>query len=102
MINSHCKRKNFGGALKLYDSMLRSGISPDLIVYSIMIDCFFKDGKLEQGYHLLNESLVKGIKLDAVMFGMIMDSLVKVGDLGKLIEVHSRMLREGNSPTIGY
>ncbi|KAF8671037.1 hypothetical protein HU200_050316 [Digitaria exilis] len=67
------KNGRFDSSFKLYDEMIREGLSPDPFTYSTLLSgCM----KLKQGYTkamgLINEMKSRGIQMDSVIYGTLL------------------------------
>uniref|UniRef100_A0A0D3EQ70 Pentacotripeptide-repeat region of PRORP domain-containing protein n=1 Tax=Oryza barthii TaxID=65489 RepID=A0A0D3EQ70_9ORYZ len=85
------KNGRFDSSFKLYDEMIREGLSPDLFTYSTLLSgCM----KLKQGYtkamELVNELNSRGFQMDSV----ILTTLLKVYSKGGLFEKARELLTE--------
>lgn len=56
-MNGLCKNGNLDKAFELKDKMMKNGVKPSLITYSVLINGFMKSGKYDEANSVLDEML---------------------------------------------
>uniref|UniRef100_A0A0E0JK54 Pentacotripeptide-repeat region of PRORP domain-containing protein n=1 Tax=Oryza punctata TaxID=4537 RepID=A0A0E0JK54_ORYPU len=95
------KNGRFDSSFKLYDEMIREGLSPDLFTYSTLLSgCM----KLKQGYtksmELVNELNSRGFQMDSVIYGTLLAICASHNCCEKAEEYFQKMKDEGHNPNI--
>ncbi|BAD87953.1 putative PPR protein [Oryza sativa Japonica Group] len=95
------KNGRFDSSFKLYDEMIREGLSPDLFTYSTLLSgCM----KLKQGYtkamELVNELNSRGFQMDSVIYGTLLAICASHNCCEKAEEYFQKMKDEGHKPNL--
>ncbi|GAV80308.1 PPR domain-containing protein/PPR_1 domain-containing protein/PPR_2 domain-containing protein/PPR_3 domain-containing protein [Cephalotus follicularis] len=78
---------NVESAWKLLLEMKRFGIYPDVVAYTIVVDCLCKMYCLERATSILFKMTQLGISLDSVIISSVVDGYCKVGKLERAITI---------------
>uniref|UniRef100_A0A0D9V220 PROP1-like PPR domain-containing protein n=1 Tax=Leersia perrieri TaxID=77586 RepID=A0A0D9V220_9ORYZ len=95
------KNGRFDSSFKLYDEMIREGLSPDLFTYSTLLSgCM----KLKQGYtkamELVNELNSRGLQMDSVIYGTLLAICASHNCCEKAEEYFQKLKDEGHNPNL--
>ncbi|KAG8097002.1 hypothetical protein GUJ93_ZPchr0013g35641 [Zizania palustris] len=88
-----CDIDDFARVLKLLVDMLKKGIGPDMLSFTIAIRSLCQAGKLRLAKSLIDD---KGIKYDAVAFNTLIHGFCMAGDLDKVQQTHMDMISRAN------
>ncbi|RLM93388.1 pentatricopeptide repeat-containing protein [Panicum miliaceum] len=95
------KNGRFDSSFKLYDEMIREGLSPDPFTYSTLLSgCM----KLKQGYAkamgLINEMKSRGLQMDSVIYGTLLAIFASHNYCEEAEVYFQKMKDEGHSPNL--
>ncbi|KAF8696648.1 hypothetical protein HU200_036267 [Digitaria exilis] len=95
------KNGRFDSSFKLYDEMIREGLSPDPFTYSTLLSgCM----KLKQGYTkamgLINEMKSRGIQMDSVLYGTLLAICASHNYYEEAEVYFQKMKDEGHIPNL--
>ncbi|CAL4949239.1 unnamed protein product [Urochloa decumbens] len=95
------KNGKFDSSFKLYDEMIREGLSPDPFTYSTLLSgCM----KLKQGYTkamgLINEMKSRGLQMDSVIYGTLLAICASHNYCEEAEVYFQKMKDEGHSPNL--
>ncbi|KAG8044992.1 hypothetical protein GUJ93_ZPchr0008g13495 [Zizania palustris] len=95
------KNGRFDSSFKLYDEMIREGLSPDLFTYSTLLSgCM----KFKQGYtkamELINELNSRNLQMDSVIYGTLLAICASHNCCEKAEEYFQKMKDEGHDPNL--
>ncbi|CAO2179555.1 unnamed protein product [Urochloa humidicola] len=95
------KNGRFDSSFKLYDEMIREGLSPDPFTYSTLLSgCM----KLKQGYTkamgLINEMKSRGLEMDSVIYGTLLAICASHNHCEEAEVYFQKMKDEGHSPNL--
>ncbi|KAG2589399.1 pentatricopeptide repeat-containing protein At1g10910, chloroplastic-like [Panicum virgatum] len=95
------KNGRFDSSFKLYDEMIREGLSPDPFTYSTLLSgCM----KLKQGYTkamgLISEMKSRGLQMDSVIYGTLLAICASHNYCEEAEVYFQKMKDEGHSPNL--
>ncbi|OEL34266.1 Pentatricopeptide repeat-containing protein [Dichanthelium oligosanthes] len=95
------KNGRFDSSFKLYDEMIREGLSPDPFTYSTLLSgCI----KLKQGYTkalaLINEMKSRGLQMDSVIYGTLLAICASHNYCQEAEAYFQKMKDEGHNPNL--
>ncbi|KAL5227314.1 hypothetical protein ABZP36_015579 [Zizania latifolia] len=95
------KNGRFDSSFKLYDEMIREGLSPDPFTYSTLLSgCM----KLKKGYtkamELINELNSSNLQMDSVIYGTLLAICASHNCCEKAEEYFQKMKDEGHDPNL--
>ncbi|KHN07499.1 Pentatricopeptide repeat-containing protein, partial [Glycine soja] len=100
-----CKAKRLVEARVLFEVMKGGDFRPNLVTYSVLIDCYCKSGEVGEGFSLLEEMEREGLKADVFVHSSLISAFCGEGDVEKGRELFDEMLmrKEGEEPgTLTY
>lgn len=77
VIASLCRGRNMEMAQRLFDCLIRSGLTPDLITYTMMINGYCKINLLREAYELLCDMKNRGREPDIFIYTVLLDGQYK-------------------------
>ncbi|KAF9622614.1 hypothetical protein IFM89_032513 [Coptis chinensis] len=80
--------------------MREKGLSPNDITYSILIDSFCENGKLDVAFYLLDRMIEEGIKLTVYPYNSLICGCSKFGNLSKAETLLDEMVKKRLPPPI--
>ncbi|CAL4920204.1 unnamed protein product [Urochloa decumbens] len=95
MINIYGSNGDTDRALHLFDEMLEGGIEPNIMSYTIVIQCLGKAQRIQQAVEVLEAGLDKGLKPDDRLCGCLL-SLVALSSSGEQMETVLSSLEKVN------
>ncbi|CAO1939135.1 unnamed protein product [Urochloa humidicola] len=72
----------------------------DVISFSIVINGFFKEGKVEKACNLFHQMIQRGVPPDVVTYNIVIDALCKARAMDKAERVLRQMINDGVPPNI--
>lgn len=77
----------------LYSRMLRVGVTPDLIAYTItiLINILCNEGRIYEACNLFEEMIWNGLNPDKISYTSIIATFCKIGDMKKAWGLFSEM-----------
>uniref|UniRef100_A0A0E0KLR2 Smr domain-containing protein n=1 Tax=Oryza punctata TaxID=4537 RepID=A0A0E0KLR2_ORYPU len=72
MINIYGSSGDAGRALQLFAEMVESGIEPNIMSYTIVIQCLGKAGRIQDAVDVLEAGMAKGLKPDDRLCGCLL------------------------------
>ncbi|CAJ0769422.1 18119_t:CDS:1, partial [Entrophospora sp. SA101] len=86
-------------AIKVYETMLKYNISPNVVTFTILIEGFGMSGELEKALEYFNIMTNKyNIKPNVKTYTSLIKALVKTKNLEKAEQVWYQMIKEGIKP----
>ncbi|CAH1756721.1 2150_t:CDS:2 [Entrophospora sp. SA101] len=91
--------ENMPMAIKVYETMLKYNISPNVVTFTILIEGFGMSGELEKALEYFNIMTNKyNIKPNVKTYTSLIKALVKTKNLEKAEQVWYQMIKEGIKP----
>ncbi|KAL2569771.1 hypothetical protein AAZV13_18G148300 [Glycine max] len=82
-------------------SVMKGGdFRPNLVTYSVLIDCYCKSGEVGEGFSLLEEMEREGLKADVFVHSSLISAFCGEGDVEKGRELFDEMLMRKVSPNV--
>ncbi|KAH1199281.1 Pentatricopeptide repeat-containing protein [Glycine max] len=95
-----CKAKRLVEARVLFEVMKGGDFRPNLVTYSVLIDCYCKSGEVGEGFSLLEEMEREGLKADVFVHSSLISAFCGEGDVEKGRELFDEMLMRKVSPNV--
>ncbi|XP_022957020.1 pentatricopeptide repeat-containing protein At2g19280 isoform X2 [Cucurbita moschata] len=96
----YCKVGNINRAFSYLGKMLKSGIRPSVITYTLFIDYFCKRRDVEMAEVMLQKMIIEGLNPDVVTYNILMDGYGKKGYLHKAFELLDTMRSTNLTPDV--
>ncbi|KAL2957945.1 hypothetical protein AAZX31_18G179600 [Glycine max] len=84
----------------LFEVMKGGDFRPNLVTYSVLIDCYCKSGEVGEGFSLLEEMEREGLKADVFVHSSLISAFCGEGDVEKGRELFDEMLMRKVSPNV--
>jgi len=86
--------KHYPTAISLYNQMKLHGIHPDLIVSSIIIDCFCRLSKMNFTFSEFAMIFKLGYDPNTIIFGTLMHGLSLKGEVKKALNLRDKVVSD--------
>jgi pentatricopeptide repeat protein len=85
-------------ARSFFDEMLREGYSPNVILYTCMINGYWKINMIDRAKKLYDEMKENGVYPDRIAYTTLIAAFCNTGEMIMAHTLFDEMLREGYSP----
>ncbi|KAM7269205.1 hypothetical protein ACFE04_024702 [Oxalis oulophora] len=96
MLNGLCKAGKFEDVMETFKMMIENNCEPNLITYNITMESLCKARKLNEAVDLLEEISNKGLSLDSVCLGTLINGFSNNGDLDGAHKLFQKMQQKYN------
>ncbi|KAH9296703.1 hypothetical protein KI387_044283 [Taxus chinensis] len=104
LLIAHFKKHMDGQISKQIDylvqDMLKKSCEPDAVTYTILIDGFFKEGKLEEALKMLRKIMESGFRPDVDVYNKLFGHLCNEGNLDDAQKLFQGMVGGGQNPDV--
>ncbi|KAK6916476.1 Pentatricopeptide repeat [Dillenia turbinata] len=97
MVRSRC---SIDMAKKVFDDMVRGGITPNVFSFNILISGFCANGKLEKGLEYFDEMKRNGCLPNVVTYNTLIDGFCKLGSIDEAWELLKSMSSRDLEPNL--
>ncbi|XP_052194487.1 pentatricopeptide repeat-containing protein At3g61520, mitochondrial [Diospyros lotus] len=99
LIHAHCLAGNLDKAMEIFWDM-SSGlkITPNTVIYNMLIDSFCKNKKVEVAMSLMDDMKVKGVRPNTTTYNAMLKGLQEMNWLEKAFELMDQMTETACSP----
>ena len=88
------KCRDFDGAEKLFDEMLKRGVNPDNVTFSTLINCARMSSLLNKAVEWFEKTLSFGCEPDDVTYSAMIDVYGRAGNLDMALSLYDRAKTE--------
>ena len=100
LLDAAVSQNQFNLMRKIYNEMIDSDIGVDLISVSTYIKGLFRDEQHVEAMEFFQKIKSEGsVKVDEILYNIVMDGLVRVGKYERAVELFSEMQKENFKPS---
>lgn len=100
LLDAAVSQNQFQLMRKIYNEMMESDIGVDLISVSTYIKGLFRDEQDQEAMKFFRKIKEEGsVKVDEILYNIVMDGLVRVGKYEKAVQLFSEMQKENFKPS---
>ncbi|XP_020210199.1 pentatricopeptide repeat-containing protein At3g61520, mitochondrial [Cajanus cajan] len=99
VIHAYCLKKNVDEGMKIFRGMCStSKVSPNTVIYNILIDALCKNDDVEKAVSLMEDMKVKGVRPNTTTYNAILKGVRDKKMLHKAFELMDRMVEDACRP----